>query len=199
MRGPVVGIRLIFLSVAIACASAEVYADANPVDPHPCTNNPLVRSTGLFGGPQPEIFLRGPNLRREHPPEPDELTRVVDVTRLESLADPATDPFIDKCASALRPVGEGEVELTIFWQNRNCPDSFDFDFDEPEDCTSRTRFRFSVSHLGLREPLDDVVDRVMVDAYFTQRLEPEGRHPATGMPTPARGSVHLVARLLPVP
>jgi len=197
MRSPTVGLQLIVLSVAIVCASAEVRAEANPGAPHPCTNNPLIRSTGLFGGPQAEIFLRGTNLRREQPPAPDELTRVVDVTGLESLADPAADPFIDKCASALRPVGEGEVELTILWQNRNCPNSFDI--DDPEDCASRTRFRFPLSNLGLSEPLDDFGDRVMVAAYFAQRLVPEGRHPATGMPTAVKGSVHLVARLLPLP
>ena len=206
MRTLLVGISLVALAVASGCATTQVRAPANQgVAVHSCTKNPFFRSVGLFGGTQPEIFLAGADLRREPPPAANGLTRVLNVTAVDEFRDPDADPVIDKCRSWLQSIGEVEVELTILWHDRNCSD-FSWDLDNPDDCRSRASFRFSLEDLGVKEILDPVEDLdaalrrlLVVDAYFTQEIQPAGRHPATGMPSPPKGNVHLVAHVIRVP
>jgi hypothetical protein len=166
---------------------------------------PLDLLAGLFGGPQPEIFLSGPDLRREPISEVDGLTRVLDMTRVDNLRDPAAEPVIDKCSSWMQPIGEDEIELAIKWRDRNCTDSFDQ--EETIGCRSRATFRFSRRDLGMEEVLNTVEDLdaaamqrlLVVDAYFTQEVQPRGHHSATGMPLPETGIVHLVLRVKRAP
>ena len=206
MRTLLVGISLVALTVASGCATTQIRAPANQgVAVHSCTKNPFLRPVGLFGGTQPEIFLAGADLRREPPPAANGLTRVLNVTAVDDFRDPGADPVIDKCRSWLRSIGEVEVELTIIWHDRNCSD-FSWDLDDPGDCRSRASFRFSLEDLGMEEILDRVEDldaalrrRLVVDAHFTQEIQPAGRHPATGMPSPPKGNVHLVAHMIRVP
>jgi hypothetical protein len=192
-------------AIVTARERAPVWAPAEAnrdVALHACTKNPFMRAVGLFGGDQPEIFLTGTDLRHESPPAPDGLTRVFNVTEVENFRDPGADPDIDKCGSWLQSRGENEVELTILWQNRDCSTSFAFDDEDSDDCSSRTSFRFSLEDLGMQEVrkkfenLDAALQsNLVVDAYFTQELQPDRRRSATGMPTPPTGVVHLVARL----
>ena len=81
MRMLLFGLSLLSLAAASGCAGSRTPAETNQnVAVHACTNNLLLRGTGVFGGTQPEIFLSGPNLRREPPPARSELTLVLDVT-----------------------------------------------------------------------------------------------------------------------
>ena len=205
MRALLVGISLVALTMASGCTTTEVRAQANQdVAVHPCTKDPFLRSVGLFGGTQPEIFLAGADLRREPPPAANRLTRVLNVTEVGEFRDPDADPVIDKCRSWLRSIGEAEVELTILWHDRNCSD-FPWDLDDPGDCGSRASFRFSLEDLGMEEILDPVDDLdaalrrlLVVDTYFTQQIQSAGRHPATGVPSPPTVNVHLVAHVIRV-
>jgi hypothetical protein len=182
MKTLLIGICLIVISVASGCTTTQVRDVAvQGVAVYPCTKNPLLRSAGLFGGAQPEIFLSGPDVRREPPPSADSLTRVLSATEVDSLGDPGAEPDIDKCSSWLRAIGEDEIELTIMWSDRNCTDSTD---DEDHiDCRSRASFRFSRRDLGMEGVLDSVEDTsyaiqrlLIVDAYFTKEILPKGRH-----------------------
>ena len=205
MRTLLVGLSLVALAVASACTTAQLRDEPTQgVAVHPCTKNPLLRSSGLFGGAQPESFLSGPDTRREPPPTVDSLTRVLNVTKVDSLEDPGAEPVIDKCGSRLQSIGEDEVGLTIQWHDRNCPDSFDE--EDPIDCRSRASFRFSRSDLGMEEVLNRVEDPdaaiqklLVVDAYFTREIQPTRRHPATHLPLPERSIVHLVVRVMRAP
>jgi len=178
MTSLLVALGLVTLAVASGCSTAPVRDEPDQrVVMHPCTKNPFLRASGLVGGVQPEIFLSGPDIRREPPPAVDSLTRVLNVTDVDNLRDPGADPVIDKCSSRLRSIGEDEIELTINWQDRNCPDSFDE--EDTIDCRSRTSFRFSRMGLGIEEVLDRVEDPnaaiqtlLVVDAYFTQEIQP---------------------------
>jgi len=205
MRTLLVGLGVVALAVASGCTTTQVRDEPNQgFAVHPCAKNPFLRSYGLFGGAQQEIFLSGPDIRREPPPAVDSLTRVLNVTEVDNLRDPGADPVIDKCSSRLGLIGEDEIEVTINWQDRNCPDPFDE--EETFDCRSRTSFRFSRLGLGIEDALDGVEDPdaaiqtlLVVDAYFTQEIQPPGRHSATGMPLPEKGVMHLVVRVMRVP
>jgi len=125
----------------------------------------------------------------------------LNVTRVDNLSDPIAQPAIDRCSSRLRSTGEGEIELTIRWRDRNCP--VWFDEDDAEDCDSRTRFAFSAKDLGVEEILESSQDPdtalqklLVVDAFFTRENQPEGRHPTTGVLTTPRSEVHLVVRVI---
>ena len=205
MKTLLIGICLVTLAVANGCTTAQVREVANEdVAVHPCTKNPLLRSTGLFGGAQPESFLTGPDIRRGPPPAANSLTRVLNVSGVDDLGDPGAQPAIDKCSSWVQSIGEDDVDVTIMWRDWNCPDSFD---DEDQiDCRSRASFRFSRRELGVEEVLDRVEDPdaavqglLIVDAYFTQEIQPTRRHSATGMPLPERGVMHLVVRVMRAP
>jgi hypothetical protein len=198
-------ICLIALAIASGCTTAPARDVASQgVAVYPCTKNPLLRSTGLFGGAQQEMFLSGPNIRREPPPAVGSLTRVLNVTEVDRLEDPGAEPIIDKCSSWLQSIGEDEVDVTIRWRDWNCPDSFDD--EDQNDCRSRASFRFSHRDLGIEEVLDRFEDPdaaiqrlLVVDAYFTQEIQPTRRHSATGMPLPERGEMHLVVRVMRAP
>ena len=206
MRTLILGINLVALALSSGCTSAQVRDEPSQgVTVQSCMQNPFLRSSGLFGGEQPEIFLHGPDVRREPPPAVDSLTRVLNVSRVESLGDPGSDPFIDKCMSSLQSIDEDAVELTIRWNDRNCP-YFDWDDDESSDCGTQASFRFSRGDLGMEEILDTFEDAdaglqklLVVDAYFTQEIQPTRPHPATGMPLPERGIMHLVVRVVRAP
>ncbi len=205
MTSLLIGLGLVTLIVASGCSTAQVRDEPNQgVAVHPCTKNPFLRASGLVGGVQSEIFLSGPNIRREPPPAVDGLTRVLNVTEVDNLGDPGAEPVIDKCSSSLQPIGEDEVAVTIKWRDRDCVDSFD---DEDQiDCRSRASFSFSRRDLVMEEVLDRVEDpdlaiqqQLFVDAYFTQEIQPARRHAATGMPLSERGMMHLVVRLMQAP
>jgi len=160
-----------------------------------------LRSVGLFGGEQPEFFLAGPDLRREPPPIADAATRVLDVSEVDNFRDPTAEPAIDRCGSRLQSTDDGEIEVTILWHDRNCPDSFDE--EDSEDCHSRADFGFSPRDLGMQDLLErdenasDALERLLVvDAYFTQEVQPEKRHPATGVQSAPKSTVHLVVRVI---
>ena len=205
MRTLLLGLSWVALTVASGCTTGQGRNDPEQgVAVHACTKNPFFRASGLFGGAPLDIFLSGPDIRTGPPPAAGSLTRVLNVTRVDNLGDPGAEPVIDKCGSWLKAIGEDEVEVTIMWDDRNCPDSFDADL--PSDCRSRARFRFSRSDLGIEEVLGRVEDReasiqrlLVIDAYFTQEIQPTGRHSATGMPLPARAIMHLVVRAIRLP
>lgn len=193
-----IGLCLFALGVSSGCTAAHLHEEPDQrVAVHPCTKNSLLRSSGLFGGAQPEIFLSGPGIRREPPPAVDGLTRVLDVTEVDFLGDPGSQPVIDKCSSRVESIDKNEVDVTIIWRDQNCPDSFD---DEDQiNRRSRVQFKFSRSDLGVEGP-DAAIQRLLVvDAYFTQEIQPARRHPATGMPLPERGRMHLVVRVMRAP
>jgi hypothetical protein len=206
MNTLLVAISLIMLAVATGgCTSTRVRDATNhDIAVHACTENPLLRSTGLFGGRQPEVVSPGPSIRREPPPAADSLTRVLNVTEVDQLADPDAKPVIDKCGSWLKAHGEGEIGLTIRWRDRNCTDSFDD--EDSVDCQSRASFRFSRKDLGIRDaseraknPDAAIQGLLIVDAYFAQEIQPPDRNAVTGMPVPERGIMHLVVRMMRVP
>lgn len=204
MNTLLVGISLVAIVVASGCTTDRVRVEAHQgVAVHPCTKNPLLRSTGLFGGTQSGIFLSGPDLRREPPPAVDGLTRVLNVTEVDNFRDLDAEPVIDKCGSRLQSMDENEVEVTIMWRDRNCPNVHDQ--EDSDECHSRASFSFTNEDLRMHETLDGAeypeaaLDRLLlVDAYFTQEIQPAGRHAATGMPTPQTGNVHLVVRVIRV-
>ena len=203
MKTLLVWLSLVVFALAIGCTTAEARDEPyHGLDVHPCTNNPLLRSSGLFGRTQPEIFLSGPDLRQEAPPAADGATRVLNVTKVDYLEDPGAEPVIDKCSSSLQSVGEDEVEISVRWHDRNCPDTFDE--EDLVDCRSRASFRFSRRDLGVQELGDrledsDVQGSLIVEAYFTQQIRPPERHVATNMPLPERSVVHLVVRVMRPP
>ena len=205
MRLLFVGLSMVALAVASGCTASKVRDESNQsVAVHPCTKHPLLRSSGLFGGEQPEIFLSGPDKRREPPPVVDSLTQVLNVTTVDNLGDPGAEPVIDKCRSRLKLVGDDEVRLTIMWNDQNCPDSFDD--DDPTDCRSRAFFGFSLRGLGMEgalgrvEDFDAAIQKLLfVDAYFTQEIRPARREPSTLMPLRERSTTHLVVRLIRAP
>ena len=205
MRTLFIGLSLVALGVSSGCTTAQFREETDqPVAVHPCTKNPFLRSSGLFGGAQPEIFLSGPDVRRGPPPAVDGPTRVLEVTEVDSLGDPGAELVIDKCSSRVESIDKNEVDVTIIWRDRNCPDSFD---DEDQiDCRSRAQFKFSRSDLGVEEVFDRTEGRdaaiqklLVVDAYFTQEIQPAGRHPTTGMPLSERVRIHLVVRVMRAP
>jgi hypothetical protein len=204
MKMLLVGPYVLTLLLVSGCVTAPTpSAQVRGIAMHACEKNPFLRSSGLFGGAQPEIFLSGEDVRRESPPAADGLTRVLDVSEIKDLEDRSARPAIDKCASWLQSVGENEVEVTILWRNPICPDSFEFDEEDTNDCRSRASFGFSLEDLGKHERNSSdgeafAVDRsaLMVDAYFVQEIRPERRHPESGLILPERGVVHLVVRLM---
>jgi hypothetical protein len=201
MKALVVGISSFVLATVIACASNQAPRDATQlVDVHPCEKNPFLRSVGLFGGEQPELFAAGPDLRSDPPPIADDSTRVLNVTAVDHLRDPSAMPIINKCGSSLQIAGGGEVEVTILWDDQNCPVSFDE--ENPEDCHSRASFDFSLEGLGIREDLDAGTDpsaalreMLVIDAYFTRELQPEPRPLASQALVAPTSDVHLVVRV----
>jgi hypothetical protein len=202
MRALLVGIGLSVLAMVGGCASTPAPREASHgLAVHPCAKHPLMRSVGLFGGEQPEIFLSGPDLRIEPPLDADGSTGVLKVTEVDSLRDPNAQPVIDRCGSWLELTSKGDIEVTILWNDRNCPASFDE--DDPQDCRSRAWFAFSPEDLGVQEILANGEDQtaafrrlLVVDAYFTREIQPEGRHPATGIRVAPRSDVYLVVRLI---
>jgi hypothetical protein len=200
----ILGFGLVALFIETGCTTAQARGDVNQgLAVHPCSKSPFLRSVGLFGGEQPEIFLKGSNLRREPPPIAHGATRVLDVTEIDNLSDTSAEPVIDKCGSRMRSTRSGEVEVTILWRDDNCP--FSFDEDHPDDCDSRATFSFSPEDLGVHEALasgedpNSAVRRLLIiDAYFTREVQPEERHPATGVLTVPRSNVYLVVRVIPV-
>jgi hypothetical protein len=123
------------------------------------------------------------------------------VTEVDNLSDPSARPVIDRCASSLESTSKGDIEVTILWNDRTCPASFDE--DHSEDCQSRATFGFSPKELGVQEILASGEDptaalrrELVVDAYFTREIRPEGRHPATGVRVVPRSDVYLVVRLI---
>ena len=202
MRVLLIGQSLIVLAIASGCTTAHVRDDTiRGVAVHECRPHSFFRSPGFLRGVQPGIFLSGPDVRKEAPPAADGLTRVLNVSTLENLFDPDAAPVIDKCRSRLRTIGEDEIEITIEWRDRNCDDSFDE--EDFIDCRSRTSFRFSRMDLGLEERLGTgenssaaIQGFLLVDAYCTQQIRAKRRHPATGMPLPDRGIMHLVVRVM---
>jgi hypothetical protein len=203
MRAFSLGIGLVVLFIGTGCTTTQARSDLDQgLAVHSCSKSPFLRSVGLFGGEQPEIFLKGANLRREPPPSADGATRVLDVTGIDNLKDTSAEPAIDKCGSWLHATRSGEIEVTILWRDHNCP--FSFDEDQPDDCRSRATFSFSPKDLGVLEVLgrgedpDSALRRLLiVDAYFTREVDPEERHPATGVPTVPRSNVYLVVRVIP--
>lgn len=173
---------------------------------HRCTNNPFTRAVGILGGRQPEIFLKRPDLRNEPPPQIDSLTKVLDVSRRNSLSNPTSDPIIDKCASSFRwDKGVELVILTVYWDERNCTVSGSR--EEPPDCRGRAAFGFSLDDLGIREFPDTKHERrlpngglgpeLIADVYFTQQTRPRIRRTDTGLWMPATAVVHLVVKVIP--
>ncbi|GMR21913.1 MAG: hypothetical protein BMS9Abin37_0234 [Acidobacteriota bacterium] len=205
--------RYAIITAAIVSFAASAFA-RNPSDEgasvlviHRCTNNPLTRSVGVLGGRQPEFLLKRPDIRNESPPQTDELTRVLDVTRRKSLSNPTADPMIDKCASSFRWDERVElVILTVLWDERNC--TIFGTREEPPDCRSRTAFGFSLDELSIREfphtkqqrevLHSHLLREFVADVYFTQQMRPRTRRPDTGLWMPATAEVHLVARVVPL-
>jgi hypothetical protein len=202
MRTLLVCIGLVVVAGTSGCTSTQAGREANDgVAVHPCPENPFLRSVGLFGGEQPEVFSSGPDLRSGPPPSVDESTRFLNLTDVDSMSGPLAQPVIDKCASSMQLVGEGEIEVTILWNDRNCPEWSDA--EDLEDCGSRARFEFSSDDLGIREFLDSsqnpnsALRRLLLfDAYFTRVIQPEGRHSATGVRAMRWNDVYLVVRVL---
>ena len=205
--------RLTIIITAVLLSATGGFAldpsdkDEGAPEIHRCTNNRFTRSVGLFGGRQPEFFLEGPDTRTgsDLPRQTDELARVMDVTQRHSLSNPTAEPVIDKCRSWFRwDEREGLVKLTIFWDERNCTGYGTR--DEPPDCRARAAFGFSLDELGIhefpdtkqkRKALESRLERDFVaDVYFSRQIRPRARRPDTGLWTPARAKVHLVARLI---
>ena len=201
MRMLFIGLAMVVSAVASGCTTAQVRQEPDQgVAVHQCVKNAFMRPVGLFGGAQPEIFLSGPDIRKGPPPAAGSLTRVLNVTGVENLGDPGAEPVIDKCRSWMQPIGDDEVEITILWHNRSCPDSFDE--EDTIDCDSRTRFGFSRSDLG-EELLGRAEGRqagiqklLVVDAYFTEEIQPTARHPEKGVLLPVKSTMHLVVRVM---
>lgn len=202
MRALLVGIGLSLFAMVSGCASTSAPREASHgLAVHPCAKHPLMRAVGLFGGEQPEVFLTGPDLRTEPPLDADGSTRVLKVTGVHNLRDPSAQPLIDRCGSSLESTSKGDIEVTILWHDPNCPVSFDE--EAPEDCRSRARFAFSPEELGVQEILVGSEDPtaalrrlLVVDAYFTREIQPEERHPATGVWVAPRSDLYLVVRLI---
>jgi hypothetical protein len=208
MKTLLVCIILVILTHASGCTSTQAPREASQspeasqgIAVHSCSKNPFLRSVGLFGGEQPEFFSSGPDIRREAPPSADHSTRFLNVTHVDNLSDPIAQPAIDRCGSWLQATGEGEIEVTIRWYDRSCPESFD---DENQDaCYSRARFTFLPEDLGIQEALVSSQDPnaalrrlLLVDAYFIRENQFEGRHPTSGVLATERSDVYLVVRVM---
>jgi hypothetical protein len=204
MRKTVIRVAMIVLSGTSAVAFDRTQGDSTCLEIHACTKNRFLRSVGLFGGTQPEIFVEGPQLRMEEPPARDARTRVLDVTG--RLA-PTAEAEIDKCGSWLEwSDGDGLVILTVLWDDRNCR-SFAAG-EDPRDCRSRARFGFSLPELGIenfpatrreqRALRERLAQEFVVDAYFAWQTSPRERRLETATWKEATASVHLVVRVIPL-
>ncbi|TDI34354.1 MAG: hypothetical protein E2P02_30560 [Acidobacteria bacterium] len=195
-----------FLMAPPAFSRDESGNNDGALEIHRCSNNPFTRSVGFFSGRQPEIFLKAPHTRNGPPPQTDELTRVMHVTKRKSLSNPTAVPVIDKCGSGLHwDEREGLVKLTVLWDERNC--TVFSTPDEPPHCRTRAVFGFSLDELGIhefsstkqaRKALESRLERDFVaDVYFSQQIRPRVRQ-ETGLWTPTAAEVHLVARIIPL-
>jgi hypothetical protein len=201
-RTLLVCIGLVAVAGTSGCTSTHSgRAASEGVAAHPCSKNPFLRSVGFFGGEQPEVFSSGPHLRSEPPPSVDVSTRFLNVSDVDNLSDSLAQPVIDKCGSSLQLVDKGEVEVTILFKDQNCPGSFDE--EDAEDCRSRARFGFSSDDLGIGDLLESSQDPnaalrklLLVDAYFTREIRPEGRHSMTGVRSIRKNDVYLVVRVI---
>jgi hypothetical protein len=191
--------------VMLLLAGSALALEPPVAEVHRCTNNPFTRSVGLLGGRQPELFLRGPDMRPGKPPRVDARTRVVDLGWRRGLSEPTAAPVIDKCASWWEwSERDGMVKLTVLWDEPRCTPSVTR--EERRRCRARQTFGFSLAELDIgerpdtdeeREALAKRLERELVaDVYFAEQVRPRARRGDTGTWAPARRRLHLVARVI---